>query len=67
MVDVDISVRHRDYGELKMQNVAPKLSETPGGIRSVASGLGQHNDEVYLGILKLATARYEECKRDRVI
>jgi len=29
-----VSVPHPDFGELRMQNVAPKLSETPGAVRS---------------------------------
>ena len=29
-----VTVPHPDFGELRMQNVAPKLSETPGGVRS---------------------------------
>ena len=39
------------FGELKMQNVVPKLSATPGGIRAPAPELGQHNDEIYRGLL----------------
>jgi formyl-CoA transferase len=50
-----------------MQNVAPKLSETPGTIRSVAPALGQHNDEVYLDLLKLTPDRYDALKSRRVI
>ena len=29
-----VTVPHPDFGELRMQNVAPKLSETPGAIRA---------------------------------
>ncbi len=62
-----VTVKHPEYGDLKMQNVAPKLSETPGGIRSVAPGLGQHNDEVYLGYMQMGPARYAELKSKGVI
>jgi crotonobetainyl-CoA:carnitine CoA-transferase CaiB-like acyl-CoA transferase len=62
-----VTVKHPQYGDLKMQNVAPKLSETPGGIRSVAPALGEHNDEVYLNLLRMPAPRYEELKRKRVI
>ena len=48
-----VSVAHPDFGELRMQNVAPKLSETPGGIRAPSPELGQHNDEIYLQLLQL--------------
>ena len=43
-----------------MQNVAPKLSETPGGVRSPSPALGQHNDEIYLRLLGLSPERYAE-------
>jgi formyl-CoA transferase len=62
-----VSVPHPDFGELKMQNVAPKLSETPGSIRSPSPALGQHNDEVYRGLLGLTEERYAELKSAKVI
>jgi len=62
-----VSVKHPDYGDLKMQNVVPKLSETPGGIRWIAPRLGEHNDEVYLELMKLERSRYAELKNKRVI
>lgn len=65
--DAIVSVPHPDFGELKMQNVAPKLSETPGGIRSPSPALGQHNDEVYGQLLGLTAERYAELKAAKVI
>jgi formyl-CoA transferase len=62
-----VSVPHPDFGELKMQNVAPKLSETPGSIRSPSPELGQHNDEVYRELLGLDTERYEALRSRKVI
>lgn len=62
-----VSVPHPDFGELRMQNVAPKLSETPGSIRSPSPALGQHNDEIYRGLLGLSEARYAELKTAKVI
>jgi formyl-CoA transferase len=46
-----ITTQHPQLGDLKMQNVAPKLSLTPGGVRSSAPDLGQHNAEIYGGLL----------------
>jgi formyl-CoA transferase len=65
--DAIVSVPHPDFGELRMQNVAPKLSETPGSIRSPSPALGQHNDEVYRGLLGLTEERYAELKSAKVI
>jgi formyl-CoA transferase len=62
-----VSVPHPDFGEIKMQNVAPKLSATPGGVRTPAPTLGQHNDEIYLDLLGLDPARYRELKDRGII
>jgi len=34
-----------------MQNVAPKLSATPGSVRRPGPELGQHNEEIYRNVL----------------
>ena len=65
--DAIVSVPHPDFGELRMQNVAPKLSETPGSIRSPSPEMGQHNDEVYRGLLGLDDARYAALKAAKVV
>jgi formyl-CoA transferase len=44
---------HPGVGDLMMQNVVPKLSATPGSVRTPAPDLGQQNDEVYGGLLGL--------------
>ncbi len=62
-----VSTPHPVFGQLKMQNVAPKLSATPGGIRSPAPELGQHNDEIYLNLLGLAPERYAALQAAGVI
>ncbi|MCM2312922.1 MAG: CoA transferase [Steroidobacteraceae bacterium] len=65
--DAIVNVPHPDFGELKMQNVAPKLSETPGSVRSPSPSLGQHNDEIYQRVLRLSADRYAELKASKVI
>lgn len=65
--DAIVPTQHPDFGELKMQNVAPKLSETPGGIRAPAPAMGQHNEEVYLGLLGMARERYDALAASKVI
>ena len=52
-----IKTMHPTFGELQMQNVAPKLSETPGGVRAPAPALGEHNEEVYRDLLNYGDAR----------
>jgi formyl-CoA transferase len=62
-----ISVPHPDFGELKMQNVAPKLSRTPGRVRSPSPALGQHNDEIYRDLLGMQAERYAQLKAAKII
>ena len=43
-----VTLDHPRWGELKMQASFPKMSDTPGSIRSIApQRVGEHNDEVY--------------------
>lgn len=46
-----VTVQHPTLGDFPMQNVFPKLSETPGKVRSVGPELGQHNEEIYTQLL----------------
>jgi formyl-CoA transferase len=62
-----VSVPHPDFGEIKMQNVAPHLSETPGTIRSPSPALGEHNEEVYLRLLGMPRERYAQLLSDKII
>jgi formyl-CoA transferase len=48
-------------GPMRMQNVTPKLSETPGEIRHTGPALGEHNADVFGGLLGLDAA-----ERDRL-
>jgi crotonobetainyl-CoA:carnitine CoA-transferase CaiB-like acyl-CoA transferase len=54
-------------GELALPNVVPRLTETPGRIDSVGPALGQHNDEVFRGMLGLSPERIESLKAAGVI
>ncbi|HEY6643920.1 CoA transferase, partial [Povalibacter sp.] len=60
-------VEHPDFGTLKMQNVAPKLSETPGGIRSPSPQLGEHNEEVFKQLLGMTAERFAQLQAQKVI
>ncbi len=62
-----VTVDHPQFGKLRMQNVAPRLSETPGGIRAPSPALGQHNDAIYLELLDMPRERYERLKAAKVI
>ncbi len=62
-----VSVKHPFFGDLKMQNVVPKLSATPGGIRASAPELGQHNQEVYAGLLHFPPERLATLAAEGII
>ena len=62
-----VETAHPKFGTLRMQNVAPKLSATPGGIRSPAPDLGQHNQEIYQGLLGFSDSRMAELKSGGII
>jgi len=55
-----VDVAHKLFPNLKMQNVAPKLSETAGSIRWPGPELGEHNEEVYAELLGLSRERMAE-------
>ena len=48
------TVEHPTLGPVKMQNVIPTLTGTPGQIRRPAPEIGEHNREVYLGELGMS-------------
>jgi formyl-CoA transferase len=49
-----VEVETERFGKLKMQGTFPKLSVTPSGVRSPApSVVGQHNSDIYGGLLGL--------------
>jgi formyl-CoA transferase len=62
-----IKTQHPKFGELLMQNVAPKLSATPGGVRSPGPDLGQHNTDIYQGLLNYDAERMEALRSRGII
>jgi len=62
-----VTTSHPHFPTLRMQNVAPRLSATPGSIRRPAPELGQHNDEIYRDLLDLTPAALDGLRARSVI
>ncbi len=62
-----VRLAHPVLGDFPLQNVAPKLSETPGSVRSLGPALGAHNDEIYRGLLGLGDEQLEALRAERIV
>jgi formyl-CoA transferase len=62
-----VRMLHPVLGEFPMPNVTPRLSSTPGAVRRVGPELGEHNDEVYRGILGLDDVALDRLRAGGVI
>jgi formyl-CoA transferase len=62
-----VTLPHPTLGDFPMQNVAPKLSDTPGEVRWVGPELGQHNDEIFGGLLELDDAEIDRLRADGIV
>ncbi|HEV7606169.1 MAG TPA: CoA transferase [Steroidobacteraceae bacterium] len=62
-----VETTHPQFGTLRMQNVAPRLSASPGSIRTPAPSIGQHNSEIYEGLLGLDAAAMAKLRGQGVI
>jgi len=65
--DAIIRVAHPMFGSIAMQNVAPKLSATPGEVRFAGPMLGEHNDEIFRTLLGMTESRIVDLKDRGVI
>ncbi len=62
-----VTLPHPTLGDFPMQGVFPRLSQTPGSVRSLGPDLGQHNTEVYGGLLGRSEAELSELQAAGVI
>jgi crotonobetainyl-CoA:carnitine CoA-transferase CaiB-like acyl-CoA transferase len=61
------TVQHPVLGPIKMQNVIPRMTETPGRIKHPGAELGAHNREVYLGELGMGESELARLQAQGVI
>ena len=62
-----VTLPHPTLGDFPMQGVVPRLSATPGSVRTLGPELGQHNAEVYGDLLGLSSERLSELEASGVI
>ena len=62
-----VEVEDPRIGSVPMQNVVPRLSASPGSVRSSGPALGQHNAEVLEGWLGVSLTELEALARDGVV
>ncbi|MDP6436521.1 MAG: CoA transferase [Gammaproteobacteria bacterium] len=62
-----ITTMHPKFGDLKMQNVAPKLSKTPGSVRRPGPELGEHNEEIYGEVLAMTAEQMADLNKRGII
>ncbi|MFI7382174.1 CaiB/BaiF CoA transferase family protein [Streptomyces sp. NPDC049813] len=62
-----IDVHDPDFGDVLMPAPLPRLSKTPGSVRSTGPALGAHNPEVYRDILGLSEDTLAALAADGVI
>ncbi len=62
-----VRVEDPEIGEVPMQNVVPRLTETPGKVNWTGPSLGQHNEEVYGGVLGLDESELDGLRERGII
>ena len=62
-----LTVNDEEHGELTMIAPLPRMSATPGSVRTLGPSLGQHNEEIYGGILGLGSDQLRELRERGVV
>ena len=62
-----VTVTHPQLGDVTVPGIPVKLSATPGSVRTAPPMIGEHNREVYCGLLGLSDEEFVALQRDAVI
>jgi succinyl-CoA--D-citramalate CoA-transferase len=62
-----VGVQAPGIGEIKMQNVFPRLSATPGGVDWTGPELGEHNQYVLSDLLRMPQEEIDALREQKVI
>ena len=64
--EIVVDMPDTELGRIAMHNIIPRLSDTPGRLRTPAPSLGEHTEEI-LGEFGIDRATLEELAREGVI
>ena len=62
-----VEVDQPGVGKIPIPGVAIRLSQTPGRVEACAPALGEHNEEIYCGLLGLEREELTRLKQENVI
>jgi crotonobetainyl-CoA:carnitine CoA-transferase CaiB-like acyl-CoA transferase len=62
-----VNTDYPGLGNLPLPGLPIKLSLTPGSIRSQAPKIGEHNKEIYCGLLGFSQKELDNLKREDII
>ena len=62
-----VTVQDPEVGEITIPGVVPKLSKTPGRIKTLGQGLGASNGDIYGKLLGLSEADIADLKARGII
>ena len=65
--DQIVHVPSEQHGDLAQPGIVPRLSETPGQVKHRAPTLGEHNREIYGGMLGVSDEELQQLSTDGVI
>lgn len=65
--DALVKMDHPQHENFVMQNVAPKLSDTPGGVETIGPDLGAHNEAIYGELLGMDSAKISDLRERGII
>ena len=62
-----VAVPDPKLGAVRMQAPTPRLSASPGEVRTTGPGLGEHNDAIYMELLGKTRGQLNQLRANRVI
>ncbi len=62
-----VAVPDEDFGTVRMQNVTPRFSATPGRVRHSGGAIGADNRDIFMGELGLGEEAFARLQQDGII